>query len=409
MSKKIIISIISEQSVPNLVLIKNNKDAEYFINIVTDKMKKYSTFIQKAINHNNSIQGQFIDIEIKKEDENNIINIQNEFKKYEDKFNTTEEILVNITGGTKILAIALYEYFNNNSHYKNKCSFLYLNKDNTSTSYNIVNTNNIINMQQQLTLTEYLNSYGLDIMNPQDTKPKYKKEIAKYIMATTYKYKDARKILSDITMTINNVIEDDDIINIDNLNTTYFKKANLKQSDIDTLKSYLNTLFEKFEQFNSININEIPYKVLKYIHSIFFEEYIYYKIYKHLPYSQNKEKYIKTGVKLFFNNTVENNIQEKTVEKEHNDQELDILFIYNNTVYYIECKTFVDSKLAIKSMYKQDSIAKKMGIKINKFFTVIAISGKKENLEDKMNKYDIQLLTRNDYYHGDNILKLFIK
>ena len=60
-------------------------------------------------------------------------------------------------------------------------------------------------------------------------------------------------------------------------------------------------------------------------------------------------------------------------------------------------------------MYKQDSIAKKMGIKINKFFTVIAISGKKENLEDKMNKYDIQLLTRNDYYHGDNILKLFIK
>ena len=74
MNKKIIVSLISAQSVPNMVLIKNNMDSEYFINIVTEGMSDNNSYLINTVNpqNNSEINNKFKQIKIQKHIENNI-------------------------------------------------------------------------------------------------------------------------------------------------------------------------------------------------------------------------------------------------------------------------------------------------------------------------------------------------
>ncbi|MDE7315232.1 MAG: hypothetical protein K2N11_05960, partial [Mucispirillum sp.] len=78
MGKKVIVSIISEQSVPNMILIKNNMDSKYFINIVTDGMTDNNTYLINALNPKNNaeISNKFEKIKIQASIENNIEKIR---------------------------------------------------------------------------------------------------------------------------------------------------------------------------------------------------------------------------------------------------------------------------------------------------------------------------------------------
>ena len=412
MGKKVIVSIINDQSVPNMILIKNNMDSEYFINIVTDTMVDNNNYLINALNPQNieEINNKFKKIKIQKHIENNIEKITESINSLKDIYDEAEQILVNATGGAKILSIALYQYFN--EHYKSKSMLLYLNIDSISTSYNILNTHGKLDMPQSITLEEYLTSYGIEIVNNEDTKPKYPQNCANLLvnhsittkgMFEDYKIQDTKKALASFMNILNEKYEKQ--------SDTHDAKLNIKKELTlcdDRITKYSDSIIEYINYLHNTtkvlpDINNITYNSLKYINSGYFEEYLYYNIASILPYKENVEDYLKTGVKIKVHNP-----KRKTYENISNDQELDILFMYNNTVYYIECKTYTSPKIINESIFKQAAISNLLGLKKTNSFTTLNTYYERtlKELTDKMTIYNINLITGNDIKQNKILLKL---
>lgn len=412
MGKKVIVSIISEQSVQNMVLIKNNMDSMYFINIVTDKMADNNIYLINALNPKNNaeINDKFKEIKIPNNIENNIEKINECINSLKNIYDEADQIFVNITGGTKILSIALYQYFN--EYYKNKSMLLYLNIDSISTSYNILNTHGKLDMPQFITLEEYLTSYGIEIVNNEDTKPKYPKNCANLLKDHSitkkgkfenYNIRDVKKALANFMIVLNEKYEKqedshDEKLNINKeLDSCDYKVKKYSKNIVD----YITLLHETIDDIP--DINNITYNALKYINSGYFEEYLYYNIASILPYKENMEDYLKTGVKIKINKS-----RRKANKNIPNDQELDILFMYNNAVYYIECKTYTDQKIINESIFKQAAISNMLGLKKTNSFTTLNTYYEEQlkALSDKMTIYNINLITGNDIKQNKLIEKL---
>ncbi len=401
MTKKLIISVISEQSAPNLILMKNNIDADYFINIITNNMKRKAKYIENTINSIDNKEKQFIDIHIEPAIENKIQAVKEIIHKYKDNFDKAEQIYVNITGGTKILSIALYEYFNEHTEYKNKASILYLNADNTATSYYRLNKNDTIEMKENITIEEYLSSYGIKILNNDETEPKYSEKCANRILNNSITKKDtkiwkARKLLAGLMKVVNSAND----IKEQEYNMTIELKKEIKkrlkdksEEDCNIVYEYIKDLCDTIDELPKIN--EITYNTLKYLHSGFLEEAVYYKVITALNYTNNIKDFVKTGVKIYIDDSSRN-----TNQYLNNDQELDVLFMFNNNIYYIECKTYTNTNtktntdIINQAIFKQTSIANKMGLKTKNAF--ITLNETKYNTQDKMNLYKITLIDGTD-------------
>lgn len=421
MSNKVIVSIISKQSIPNMVLMKNHMDADYFINIVTDGMSDSNEYLIKALNpsQNQNITDKFKKIKIQNSLENNIDKIIENIGSLKEIYNDANEIYVNITGGTKILSIALYEYFYSN--YKDKCKFLYLNIDSISTSYNVLNTQNKVDMEKNITLEEYLTSYGIEIINKDDTMPKYPANSANLLVNHAIskkgifgenKIQDIKKALAKFALFLNEKYEKQ-AYNSGDIKLNIQEELSLYSNQDKTVQKYKNSIVEYIQDLHkTINtlpdINGMTYNSLKYISSGYFEEYLYYQLESILPYKNNMKDYLKTGIKIKINNPNRKHNQNMNNEQEFSDQELDILFMYNNAIYYIECKTYTTTPIITDSIFKQAAISNLLGLKkTNSFVTLNTYSEKQlENLKDKMKIYDINMITGNDIRQNKTIQKL---
>lgn len=398
MDKKVIISIISEQSVPNLVFIKNNMDAIYFINIVTNKMEEAEDNLIKALNisSNNEILNKFKKIKIEKDSENNIEKIIKAIDTLRNIYDDATKIYVNITCGTKVLSIALYKYFD--TEYKNKRDFLYLNiDDKTSTSYYVLNKQPY-QMKQHITLKEYLTSYGINIINDDREYPKYSKNWADLLIK--HAIEKGQDVEVDTARESLKEFMKQKCVNKD------LKEEKLREKikNDGKVSEYIQYLHNKC---GLPDINNITYKHLKYINSIYLEEYLYYQLESILYpfYNDNVKDYLKTGVQI-----QKNNIDRKSISEKNQDQELDILFMFNNALYYIECKTYVDSKQFTESIHKQASISQRLfGLKTTNALIILETKDNGEQLkvkEDKMKIYNINFITGNDIRENKLIPKL---
>ena len=141
----------------------------------------------------------------------------------------------------------------------------------------------------------------------------------------------------------------------------------------------------------------------EFISPSYFEEFLYYKIESILPYKEKREDYLKTGVKIKVHKP-----KRKTYENISNDQELDILFMYNNAIYYIECKTYTNQKIINESIFKQAAISNMLGLKKTNSFTTLNtyLDDILKDLTDKMTIYNINLITGNDIKQNKILEKL---
>jgi len=229
---KYLISIVSEQPVPNYLLIKELKDIDKYIFISTTEMEERG--ISKNI---------YTTAQIPKEKRTEIVASNeslSEIKKRLNKLNlnSENEYYVNITGGTKIMSIAIWEYFRQFPSHK----FYYfpINKNSFKEIKNDEEIENTINYN--LSVKEYLNLYGIDFS------------------------------------------QDEIIFNNEHV-LDIFKDVKSMQFNID-----------KFPKNKLKKINVPNYKVQQ-IHTKWFEEYIYYKIKKSLNIPDES---IKTGIKIYF-------------------------------------------------------------------------------------------------------------
>lgn len=312
---KILVSIISEHLIPNYHLFLHfTNDIDEHVLITTSKMESYATNFVELLNPEKKVSKLILDDFSNFETVNkNLINsnlaIENEY-------------IVNITGGTKIISLAVFNYF------RERKSLIYYVAIGTNSCQQIYPNQKLPEeFNHQLSLIDYLSLYGFSIeksnklfKNPSDTKQLFAKvETQKYNALSVYEIRDAF--------------------------TKNEQKANSQQ--------------------------------LLYLKGLWFEEYMYNLI---------KEKLHLKDTQMALNVKVKRNKDQTNV-----DNEFDLMFVKNNKLYVVECKSSIgekkDHKKNIESyLYKLAAAVKDLGLQV---IPILAIIGEVEKHEGIVNRAEI--------------------
>lgn len=336
--KKIQISLISQQSIPNLKLIKEfQTEVDNHIFITTKEMEDDNKS-DDIINAANLSQSKVQKIRV---NPNALSDIENELLKIEER--KGYEYIVNITGGTKLMSIAALNYFD---EFKNVKIFyvpiegecfrqIFPRIENPETKFKI-----------KISIYEYLTSYGLEIITKSNEIRNF--EISRILM---------RKLIN----------------------------GNSCVKEIPTLR-----YATKHE-----NPEDRTYFMGKW-----FEEYIYQTIKNKLSLNNSE---IATSVKI---------------KKGNSENEFDVLFIYKNQIYVIECKAYysarnVKFKLQ-EAMYKLGALDDDFGLQAHSFLiTTFDIKNYKPQWDNTLNNraksLDVRFLQFNDIKNSNKIINQILK
>lgn len=357
MSRKVFVSLISDQTIPNILFIKEKGYADFYYFITTEIMEKKSIVsnIIKALN---------LPVEkIKK-----IEVIEDSVKDIDDKlvthltFEDDDELLVNITGGTKIMSLAVYNFFTRSG--SGDIFYIPIGKNEIKHIFPL-RKNRVSEITNRVNLLEYLTAYGVKV---KDSSFQSKNTLLKTKEETSNLFKS---FLSD--------------------RDKMFKAAetirNAKLRGKKIVKENQPDFFEVANIFNEVGVNwvnenEISKDETKYITGEWFEEYVYPRIKEWLGKGDEE---IALGLQLLKNDT---------------PNEYDIMFTHNNALYVIECKTDVSdneegkiSYLFTNTLYKAATLKKEFGLWVNYYlFALNDFSKLTDDQKQRAKQLDIKLV-----------------
>ncbi len=326
---KTLISLISDQTIPNLLLIREFPEVENHVFITTPEMeaKKKSDHLQNAAN--------LADTKINKliVQADSLLDVEEKLG----KANLTEQnqYIINLTGGTKLMSIGLYNFFRNS---KLMCDMYYIDiRKHTYRKVFPVVKKKEKQFKGNLGLQEYLTGYGLGIKNsnqindltcePEVTSSFYKKYLS----------------FSDFDLSLLSAL-----------------RANRKRKlQLDATEA---TMLKKRWGITLSNEGFIDKSEIHFLTGEWFEEYVYSWI---KSYLNLKDEQIGTGV----------SITRKEVENE-----FDVLFYHNHTLSVIECKTGLWNSTANRNilgdtLYKLDALRSDFGLRVKPYIFTLAERG----------------------------------
>ncbi len=351
---KIAVIIISDQSVQNVQFIKEIGTFEKYIFVSTKAMetKGCSEWICKALHlQENQIQKLIV----------NEFGPKSVTQALQEHYNENNQYFVNITGGTKLMSLAVNDFFQSKSN---------------ATIYYLTGRNEILNLKteekekltQKITLTEYLTSYGIKINK--NHQPTYEEDISQKIYDEFIK---AEQTNVDCLQELRDFIQE--------------KNRNAKKVPFSKLPC-LAELLQNFE-FSPEKPDELSKKEAEYLTGKWLEEYTYHKIKEHLHLADDS-----IGLGLI--------LQKSNIKDTDND--FDVMFIYENELYIIECKTshIIGNKSQLNEyIYKLDALRKEFGIFPKAFIYTLGNLPTKElqqnQLKDRLKFHKITLITKNEY------------
>ena len=363
MERILLISLVSDQTLPNVQLIKEFKEeATDFLFISTKAMEQKGcrAWIEQAADISNS---PFIKVE-----QFSFDNIIEQLDLYD--FSVFKRIIVNLTGGTKVMTLVANEYF------KEMGAEIYYITGLTDYEYIKLypgRKKQILSLSSSITIEEYLKSYGFSYKISAESKNSlaYTKILFEYYCNGLFNNFEA-------------------------------SLAFLRGKRKDGIKA--STLKEKPEVLNFLN--EIKYPIdeglltsadVKYITGDWFEEYVGLRLKEELNLSDEE---LMIGVEM--NKTsvaLAKNDKTKLLGEQigdNNPNEFDVIFIYKNKFYIVECKTSIINKISdpIKgwkeenilgeTIYKADSLKSKFGSFANT--TIATLTGFKEYIDSSPDK-----------------------
>ena len=350
---KTVVSLVSDQTIPNVMFIKANADAERLVFITTEGMEKKqrTDWILKSLMANGA--GKIIANKADKINvsEQSISEIQAELDKYP-FFYEGAEILVNLTGGNKIMSLAAYEFFKEKSlQVQNNISMYYLNvgKDKFDKVFPSEQKNCICS--GHCNLKEYLTAYSID-----------EEKTGKLPLM---KFEKTQEFYANTFETEKNAINALHAGLSEKNNSRFFNKHNKLPEELSNDQN-ISRLFQK--TFGNSESNKAT---IHYLRGGWFEEYVYFLI--------------KRGLKLNKKQICLNlKIEDKSLSGKAVPNELDVIFIYKNKINIIECKTGLKSEGGVnilqEVLYKQSALKKGFGLTAKSFLflpNVNVLSGNK--------------------------------
>lgn len=371
MADTLITLLISDQTIQNVQFLKwyfrNNLQTIDLLFVSTEKMeeKQKSYCIQNTLDYTAKYIEKSNIICVK---ENSLSDVKEQISKQIASWNH-KNYVANITGGTKLMSLAAYEYF---SKLENSKIFYQPIAKNLE---QIFPEQKDFEVKELLTLQEYMKAYGISFKFDNECLMNY--DFNKIVYENIIK--DQRDCIKTIVAMQNN---------------SYFKNifkrkdtVSFSQIPEDKFITPEGKLIDKNQVLDTISkfpfdIENITRAQLRYITGGWFEEFVYQKI--------------KTEQNLSDQNIALN----VNIEKQGDKNELDVVYLdSNNKLHVIECKSFVDGKeggeVLTQALYKAQAIMKsKFGLNAMQHLYTQSVVEKKSAL-DKAKDFGIQIVDGN--------------
>lgn len=377
---KILISLVSEQTIPNVLFIKEvqNKYKEeeiQYLFVSTDIMenKKKTDLVLKG----SHIDGSKENVTVINVIEDSITDIYSKLSEQAKNWSDADEIIVNLTGGTKIMSIGVYVFFKEQNSYNLHIYYLPIGKN---TYKQIFPSEEKMDneLKFRISLDDYLASYGVTI--------EHRSKPLKDIQYTQYYFNFFLDDKKNNWKVVNEKLRE--------------KRAQGKEihslDDLDKeTKHFLNVCNFTPEKPDVISKNEI-----NYLTGGWFEEYMYDLVKKYTDLDDDK---IALGI----------NISHK-----ENQNEFDVMFVNENALYIFECKTILKSNnynLLNDTLYKLASLKKEFGLEVKGYVATLDkdLRDKQDKINEcyikRANSLNIEILDRLILTNEEEINKIFDK
>jgi len=349
----ILVSLVSEQTIPNILAIHYFKPDEVLF-ISSEKMEAMNktsailkTLERLGLNYKS-------DPVVVKED-----SILDCHKKLNKRIEGKEDadFLVNLTGGTKIMSIAAYEFFR--QEYKCKMIYIPIPKNKFITPFPIKSPDKPVTLDLRLDVVQYLIAYGLKVLNEEKLK-KYKdeashrRELSEYIVKH---YQNIKALFSWLY---------EQLSPYRNKNRCSF---NEKFKDATFEESQFLEKFG-FAYHDSTVSKELTRSEIKYLTGGWLEEFCFNII----------SEFIGKGIDdAVIGLRIKNNLGE--------ENEFDVMFTKDNSLYFVECKSLDHPEdRSTYALYKIGALQKDFGLKVKCFF----VTTSQDILKDKEIKESIR-------------------
>ncbi len=344
---KTYVTLVSEQAIPNVQYIKEfANEVDTYLFISTKKMEKASR-AQQIIDACQIPEGCYETEVVDEEDLNDILTkIQLALSK--PIFANTDGYIVNCTLGTKIMSIALYEYFKSNPQ------ALLLYTPIGKNKYRSVLNNSIDKeFSTHISVEEYIKSYGIGIKSKGT--PLFK-EVG-YTCSFMHKY-------------LNFGQQDFEILgHLQNDNSQKYRNKGIKDfALIEGLNDFLRKI-----AFPLQNTAQLSKYEVKYLTGGWFEEWTYFLLKERLQLSDDK-------IVLGLNTLIDA------------ENDLDVVFMFKNDIHIIECKTAIpDAYLQQSTIYKSGALVDKFGRSAHSYlFTLSNLRDSDRNIKSSINDRALQ-------------------
>ena len=380
--KKILVSLVSEQTTPNILVANLIKPATYWF-ITTKRMEmegRTSAIINALSLANNTI------------DECNIQKLSVNQDSFQDCISIMEglienidddvEYIVNITGGNKIMAIAALEVFRNVGQ-KVMIGYMPLGKNEFLQVYPNKKPLKTYPVNIKLSLQEYLAGYGFTVKNIDHESPgkqvSQHEELSGFILQYYEALKDTlAQLYKELKGPRNKGKKH------------YFLTISYDRVLHDLEMDFFSRLgFAIRQKSVSNNLNK---KEIEYLTGGWFEDYVFNKVYQ-----------------LVKENVLDDCTKSLTIASSTGSpNELDVAFMKDNVFYHIECKTLGNEKdqtIIRDEVYKKGAISSLLGKGPNRAYICTTQTHIRDAHLKKASDYGINILVIEQVRSLQNILR----
>ncbi|HHT9125975.1 MAG TPA: Card1-like endonuclease domain-containing protein [Candidatus Brocadiia bacterium] len=363
--KKILISLISEQTIPNiLVTIHYKPDILWFISTERMEKERKTECIEDTLKLKGLLPPTVEKVTV---DQNSLEDCINKIESLIEKVDNEFEYIVNITGGNKVMAIAAYEIFREIGQ-KVVIDYLPLGTNELVQIFPRKKPLKICEIKKRLNLEEYLRSYGFKIQNKDELQRKASESISrkdgsKWIMNN---YEQLKEVLGFL---YKNLKEARNIKRYP-LSATYDR--NLASIESEMLNK--NGFETKGRQISKdMNKEEVVY-----LTGGWFEEYVFNEV-----FDLKQEGLLDDAM-------VGINIEDLSGVL----NELDIAFVKENIFYHIECKTLTEGEKDIvrDEVYKKGAISTLLGKGEKRAMICTTLNQISESITKRAQSYGVEIL-----------------
>jgi hypothetical protein len=354
--KRLLVCLISEQTIPNILTILHFRP-QYILFISTQSMeaKNKVNAIKKCLTNYSYHWEQDKTIIV---DPNSINDCQQTLQQWEQSIDRNDyDFIINLTGGTKIMSIAVYEYFKNTD-----AQIIYIpiphNYFITLSPIKCINKNKN-NIDIRLKVDDYLYAYNIDIKNHELLQQNQEKALSRF-NKTNYIYSNYDNLKPFLNVLYAK------LKNLQSTNKQAFNRIKHKKTakislsiSSDIVNNNVLQLFNdwalQYEEHNSniLITAEFNKDLYHYFIGGWLEEYVF-----NILYELKSEGITDVCLNLFLRSP------------KGAKNEFDVMFTYKNALYFVECKSLdQEHDKEQEILYKTGALQSDFGLNIKSFLT----------------------------------------